>query len=858
MRRVYLSGAGVALAAAMSIAPGKILAKTAAEEIKELRDVIASNSVVRVPRNNVCRYYNAWYVDLCTPEEREAILERNIAAHRRWIELGGGKSAAARADLGNVYGIVGRWEEAKPVLAAALADPAALDPMRLAAARWNMANCLWLEGDFAGATNLIAEVAAIYGTGAVDDFISSSGRARFLAAVFAGAGEELDMLKLPHSTDGRPFPSPQEEEYGAASVPLARVALDAVGVPSRDAAAVRLLRRKLTRFGAKFEKGGTGVVLRLADDAPVDRPQGYSIDVEDGKVIIQARTRLGLTWGVVSFLQCVDRKALSIRTMRIRDWPVCARRGVIPYWKPEMAEFALFNKMSYVTFNMGREWVLDPLDQERYRLFGGLMNDLGIEVYFIVRDIAMKPLLPLSSPRTRSLHLERMRFIASCGAGASLHLDDHRFPLHPLDLESAGAAANLDAEYVTGLYRQVKAEHPGFRMQFCPPFYWGPDGRVAYPEPRDGYLKSLGKSLDHEIDVYWTGPRVKTHYMTEEKAKWYSDLIGRKPIVFHNGNAIGQHNYIQYGADPTGYRKSHAPDIFDHIAAFQQNISHYSEGGEAGSAMDWCWNPLAHDGRESVRRAVNQFEGPGVFELIEAATPSLSYFDKYGTGVPRGELFAEDQADLDRRVAAAEETWRKVESVAANGGMFVKGFNKSLGWNRRLAGLRRNPPEWLRKQYEAAKANTAFAIEEVGFDEAKGDVFLPAELLQGGRFFKSFKDACGKARDAKLVESGFEVGGRFPCEPFPNDRPFTMYVAGMRYLDPWEKPAAVPSPQMEVEVNGRVVWRGQMFDGDSYGTMEIKLPVDAIERTNVFKIRNAGPFVKDEGRPIINYVVIRK
>ena len=31
----------------------------------------------------VCRYYNAWYVDLCTEAEREAILQRNIAAHRR-------------------------------------------------------------------------------------------------------------------------------------------------------------------------------------------------------------------------------------------------------------------------------------------------------------------------------------------------------------------------------------------------------------------------------------------------------------------------------------------------------------------------------------------------------------------------------------------------------------------------------------------------------------------------------------------------------------------------------------------------------------------------------------------------------
>ena len=63
---------------------------------------------------------------------------------------------------------------------------------------------------------------------------------------------------------------------------------------------------------------------------------------------------------------------------------------------------------------------------------------------------------------------------------------------------------------------------------------------------------------------------------------------------------------------------------------------------------------------------------------------------------------------------------------------------------------------------------------------------------------------------------------------------------------------------MEVEVNGRVVWRGEMFKDDIYRIIEVEVPVDAIQRANVFKIRNPGPYVKDEGRPAIHYVVIRK
>ena len=886
----------------------------AADPVRDVRAEIASNSVVRIPRGGVSRYYNAWYVDNCTEAEREAILARNIAAHRRWMALAPKDACAAHADLGETFAIVGRWKEAKTELAAALAAGDKLDAKRRMLARWDMANCLWLEGDREGAKKLVAEVAAMYGTGKVSDFLSATGRAKFLAAVFAGQDEELDFFKLPHSVEGKPFPTPQEAQYGEGCVSLAHVVLKVKGLGSGngergtgDGPIVKLLKRKLGRFGTKFCGGALGttrpttatvIEIAVSPDAPVEKPQGYSLEVVAGRaacpqaaaarwgqralpdapyVRIAARTRLGATWGVVSLIQCVDRGGVNaaaqdkppfpvphspfpaIRECRICDWPKCERRGVVDYWVPDFLEFALFNKMSSVTLNMGREYTLAPLDRECNRLFASRMRAFGIETYFHIRDIAMKPMLPLTSKRTWDLHLERARFYASIGAGISFHLDDHRFPMHPADLKAAGTAANLDAKYMTRLYRAVKKEYPDAIMQFCPPFYWGPDGGVNYPEDRDTYLKSVGADLDPGIDVYWTGPRVKTHGMTIGKTKWYSDLIGRKPTIFHNGNAIGQHNYIQYGADPTGYKKSHAPEIFDHIASFQQNMSHYSEACEIGSAMDWCWNPEAHDGATSVRRAIDQLEGPGVSDIIAAATPSLAYFDKYGYCEPRAELLDEDQDVLDRRVAAADAAWAKVKAVAKNGGMFVNGFKTVTGWGRRLANIRRTPPEALKVEYASVRANASYAVREAGYDEAKGDQFIPAELLVGGRFLKGIRDATrGEGRSIKMLETGMEASGRFTCEPFPNPRPFKMIVAGMRYLDRWERPPKVAPTTLELEVNGRIVWRGPLFADDVYRVTEIEIPVDALERKNTFTIRNPGPYVKDEGRPVIHYVVVRK
>ena len=324
----YLLCAVVAMSLAV-VAPIGVYEKTAAEDIRELKETIASNRVNRLASND-CRYYTAWFVDLCTREELAAILERNIAAHRRWMELEPG-NPVPHAGLADVFATVGRWKEAKPELEAALAARDKLDAKGLALALWEMANCLWVEGDKNGAKKLVDEVAAMYGTGKVSDFLFVTGQAKFLSAEFAGKGDDLDMLKLPHSVDGKPFPNSQEAEYGDERVSLAKVEVvfgtngtsgaDKTSPASRISPAspedpiIRLLKRKLSRFGSTFASDGTKVFIEISPDAPVDKPQGYELKVQSlggldglgGLVSIKARDRLGATWGVVSFLQCVDR-----------------------------------------------------------------------------------------------------------------------------------------------------------------------------------------------------------------------------------------------------------------------------------------------------------------------------------------------------------------------------------------------------------------------------------------------------------------------------------------------------------------------------------------------------------------------
>ena len=145
----------LSLAAIVSLSAS---AATTADEVKSIRAEIASNSVDRTTK---CRWYQAWYIDQCTKEEREAILGRNVAAHRRWIELSGEngakpqQAAMPRAELGKVLEVGGRWEEAEKELTEALKYD--FDKARTAEARWVLAECLWHRKDKDGAKKVIAD-----------------------------------------------------------------------------------------------------------------------------------------------------------------------------------------------------------------------------------------------------------------------------------------------------------------------------------------------------------------------------------------------------------------------------------------------------------------------------------------------------------------------------------------------------------------------------------------------------------------------------------------------------------------------------------------------------------------------------
>ena len=125
-------------------------------------------------------------------------------------------------------------------------------------------------------------------------------------------------------------------------------------------------------------------------------------------------------------------------------------------------------------------------------------------------------------------------------------------------------------------------------------------------------------------------------------------------------------------------------------------------------------------------------------------------------------------------------------------------------------------------------------------------------MLSGGIYHTGIGDwsACGK-RSVKYIPAGASVEANFECAPFPPERPPKLIFVGMD----WNGNKA----PVEIEVNGRVVWKGLPFPTRHYfKPFELEVPVDALERYNKFVFRNAAPPEQSDKKAIVHYVVIRK
>ncbi len=806
--------------------------------------------------------YHDYYLGLKPKEDIEKQKKDNLSFAEELVQLSP-TNVAYRISLGNVYLQNGVADKATLEFKHALALPV-LTPMQQGEALVGLANAALIKGDRAAAIQYCEELVGrnlnTSGRGSKDPV----GQAKF--AIQFMKTQELDSLKLPFYTGAKAFPTPQQAKYSEDFVALSSVKLVlGKGLKSDD---VRLgfLKTKFSRFGIKFDdKASFAIKINVeAEPKAPEKAEGYALTVTKDGAVINSHDAQGTLWGIVSLIQLVDlEKGAKVRVAEILDYPATARRGFMQgAWKDAL-EYMLFCKMNTVVSQTGVQVVFkdpcqpwSPLQKEICKEQSRLFTAFGLQMYYGICIWTMYPMLPLSSERTYDLHKEICSEIARNGGHIYFPYDDARFPLPQADLDKFGAAANMDAKYLTRLFQAVKKESPDFRMVFCPPFYWGPDAGSSYPEPREPYLKSLGDELDPAIEVFWTGPRVKGYEKTKEQLQWFAGLIKRKPVIGQNGT--GPHNLMSYITDETpGWKTWHYKGFFENdIESYLKNASMGTEAPQTTTLADCLWNVQAYDAAASIRRGVAMLFGKEMFDLLDPANKALAYLDKYPGGAVTPEAVGEIP-EIEKRVQIAEESYNKALAYnALSLANFSGGLSMALTSAKKLVKGAKNAPDFYAK-YAADIAETkGVAAQEVGIDTNKGDLFKSPVDMIGGKTVV-YGNKCPKRfgtaiRGKRTVTPGVKIS--FVCDPFPPSGDYVLHLSAQD--DDAEAPCGI-----RIACNGTTLFEGpSKFVRFGWSVEKFTIPFACLKRGNVLTIECTDDSDNSNGPPwfLINYAVIKK
>ena len=853
---------------ALKGAEGVAFAKKVLKATPATNDVLRVAACERIARDTRTDFgqwldcYQARYVAQVPESELNAMRDDYLGALAELVRRRP-KAISYRLDYGSALLFQKRTKDALQQYEAAV-KIADARPYDKAAAYWGVANCLFALGRKDEMVARLEECLALKleirsFRGWTDYLGYMRTTLRFLR------GEELDAGRLPLYTGAKAFPEAQKATYSETFRPLSAVKLELKGLKPDDAR-VRLLGKKYARMGIRVGRTAGYPVKVTIDKSFLSNPglkgapnldEAYALKVGAKGATIEAAGPQGALWGIVSLIQVTDPAKKAVRECDILDWPSVAKRGYLGSWWGGCTEYTLFQKMNSVDHQRNPTFdnQFRPLNEFLMGELARQFRSFGLELFYGCCWITHAGQLPICKERTLPFRVETFKRYAKYGAGVYYPLDDVRFPVLKEDLAKYGSARAIDAKHVSEIFRAVRKEYPDFRMVFCPPFYWGPDGRARYPEGRDPYLKSLAEELDPAIEVYWTGPRVKSYKFEPYQIDWYTKLIGRKPYLFQNG--IGWHNLLHYTVDEIDWPKMYFDGcLTDGLAAYHLNAHTPGDCPRIASLADALWNIPAFNAERGVKRGVQQIMGEKAYDLLAPGEPAHYYFDKWRYGAADDRVLDEDFDELERKLATIETCWSNELAYArANGYPIYGDYGRGVDFARKIVGYARNPPNLAKKFRVLVSDAKELATREAKLDEKAGDIFRSPADMSGGRVF------CLKRNPADADERGTLVRGlrpagsklaavtfSFECDPFPPEGDYRLVLSLQG------EPGS-----LRVSVNGTTVSESNSGISRTFSRKEFTLPVSALKRGNTVKIENLAPG-KDEGQGtvLVAYAVLKR
>ena len=490
---------------------------------------------------------------------------------------------------------------------------------------------------------------------------------------------------------------------------------------------------------------------------------------------------------------------------------------------------------------------------------GTSLTPLGIEWYVQLQNLSWTTMdLQVRSKSEEDFQAVFKKACAVMDAGGYICVmyDDLRFDLSPDDVRDFKTAREADIYFLNKLHSALQAKYPQkpVKMLFCPPFYWGPDAANTYPESREDYLAAIGERLPKEIDIFWTGGRVKTGKKDKESVDWFSKLIRRKPLLFQNTTGTEHAYWFHYFTDPIpAWRDWHYEGFFDDIDTFMPNVSFPGNMASQLTLADFLRNPKAYDPDRSVEEAAKKLCGVEAFPVLVELNKQLSFFDQFDNRLTPSA--ARNLPAMETALAKCEKLWVQAQTAHPAAVEQWCGMGWCIHVQKTFVDTVKANPD-LSKFAKKAEESRQQAIQEGHFNPAKG-TFLSAYDFNGGYPAQDYATHCEK-RLATWVYGArtnkHEMRASFVVEPWPAAADYQLIVSGQN--DDREQKCRI-----RIRVNDKTIFEGENpFIRRGWSTSKFTIPGGALKRNNTLAIRNIEDSDSKSGPPwfMLNYAVIRK
>lgn len=332
-------------------------------------------------------------------------------------------------------------------------------------------------------------------------------------------------------------------------------------------------------------------------------PEGYNLTVSGGKVVIEYATERGKFYAHQTLRQL--RSGDSVVNVKIVDFPAITYRGAVEgfYGRPwshadRLAQLEFYGQNKLNTYIFGPKddpYHSSPNWREPYP------DEQAVQIAELAKAAAQN----------------QVNFVWAIHPGKDIKWNDEDFgkllskfkAMYALgvksfaiffdDIAGDGVNATKQGQLMNRLNREFVKTHKGVQpLIICPTEY---NKSWANPSLDTGYLVTLGKTCDKNVQIMWTGDKVCDD-ITDSTLNWINARINRPCYIWWNFPVTDYARHIllqgpSYGLTPNGAGK---------MSGFVSNPMENAESSKIAlfGVADYAWNPKAYNAITAWQAAI--------------------------------------------------------------------------------------------------------------------------------------------------------------------------------------------------------------------------------------------------------------